>query len=320
MYKFLLASITILLPVFVTSQCTPPANSQDLLTRADAASIMAYVKIINIVNYDTESYGTTYSAYAELICSLKTDRGTILPEFFTINDLGDRPEGCPSRTVNLNEDYVIFLTKTSSVIFTVNEVNGQSGVIPGSWDNMQTLTSYVQSCLTGNCRPDIPSWVPMSESDRAELAEIIVWVKVTKKSDYGSQGYYLVQAENKCSMKLPTTLESLPSQINVTNVGALEGLCEDRHVSEGHEFIMFLAREFAYFPLPGQTIPPLQLNNYVLGLDEVNSQHAIFNVTSQVKELFKDYLVDCENAALLPSGSVFAFAASALLVLTNLFL
>ena len=70
----------------------------------------------------------------------------------------------------------------------------------------------------------------------------------------------------------------------------------------------------------GQTIPPLQLNNYVLGLDEVNSQHAIFNVTSQVKELFKDYLVDCENAALLPSGSVFAFAASALLVLTNLFL
>ena len=27
----------------------------------------------------------------------------------------------------------------------------------------------------------------MSESDRAELAEIIVWVKVTKKSDYGSQ-------------------------------------------------------------------------------------------------------------------------------------
>ena len=68
-------------------------------------------QIINIVNYDTESYGTTYSAYAELICSLKTDRGTILPEFFTINDLGDRPEGCPTRTVNLNEDYVIFLTK-----------------------------------------------------------------------------------------------------------------------------------------------------------------------------------------------------------------
>jgi len=320
MYKFLIASITMLLPVYVMSQCQPPATAQDLLTRADAAPIMAYVKIINIVNYATESYGITYSAYAELICSLKTDRGTILPEFFTINGLGERPEGCPTRGVNLNEDYVIFLTKTSQAIYTVNEVNQQSGVIPGSWDNMQTLTTYVQTCLTGNCRPDIPSWVPMSESDRAELAEIIVWVKVTKKSDYGSQGYYLVQAENKCSMKMPTSLNSLPPQLNVTNLGALEGLCEDRHVSVGHEFIMFLAREFAFFPLPGQTIPPIALENYVLALDEVNSQHAIFNVTSEVKELFKDYLTDCESAALLPSGKIVSFSVSMLFVLTKLFL
>lgn len=49
MYKFLLGSITILLPVFVTSQCTPPATSQDLLTRADTASIMAYVKVMKII-------------------------------------------------------------------------------------------------------------------------------------------------------------------------------------------------------------------------------------------------------------------------------
>ena len=98
-------------------------------------------------------------------------------------------------------------------------------------------------------------------------------------------------------MQLPSDMQEkgFPKQFNITNVGAIEGLCEDRHLSEGHEFIMFLTRHFAVFPLPGQPIPPEQLENYVLGLDEVNSQHAIFNVTAGEKVKFADLLAGCDG-------------------------
>jgi len=323
MYKVSLTFVLILFCGKCFSQdCTPPDSIMTLEQRADNADIMAYVKVLEIVNRQTTSYGQTYSAYVELICTLKNTNAAFLHEFFTINDLGERPDGCPSREVNHQEDYVFFLTRTTDVVYTVNEVNKQSGVVPASWDNMQALTTYVKPCLTGVCRPnDDPNWKPMNEAQRADLAEIVVWAKVVKKHEWGSaNGQYIVQAQTMCEMKVPGNMNGgLGSSFNVTNVGALEGVCDDRHVSVDHEFIMLLTRHFAYFPLPGQTPPPEILDNYVLGLDEVNSQHALFNVTDDVLEGFKDYLVGCENSSSAVSFQLTILLSAIFISLTLLF-
>lgn len=290
------------------------------MERADASAIMAYVKVTDITNRVGTNYGETYSAQVELMCQLKVDRGTILPEFFTITDLGQRPDGCPSREVMKGFQYIVFLQKDTPVVFHVDEINSQAAVVPDSWDNLQALTSYVQSCLTGNCRPaQQEGWTPMSEQERADIAEIIVKAKIIKRHQYGStQGYYIAEAETLCEMKVPGNMNGgIGTSFNVTNVGALDGLCEDRHLTEGHEFIIFLARHFPFFPLPGQTVSPEQLENYVLGLDEVNSQHAIFNISQQTVAGFEEYLQDCENST-PPIPADFRLVSLALLLVSFL--
>ena len=45
----------------------------------------------------------------------------------------------------------------------------------------------MRGCLTGLCRPGSNvDWKPMSEDERADIAEIIVWIKVEKRHDYGT--------------------------------------------------------------------------------------------------------------------------------------
>jgi len=288
----------------VTSLLTSEVFTQDvgnlqmnLTSRVDQASTVAYAKAIKIENRITTGSGERYSVTFELICSLKAKGGTLLPEIFVINNMGEQLDGQPTREVNIEEDYVLLLQKQGSV-YVLNEVNQQTAVIPGSWGNMKVLSSYVRGCLTGLCRPGSNvDWKPMSEDERADIAEIIVWIKVEKRHDYGTgNGQYVVEAKNVCEMKLPADLSNLENTFNISSVGALDGACEDRHLTEGHEFIVFLTRHFAYFPVPGQTIPPYILENYMLALHEVNFQHAIFNI-SRGEKVLEDYVSTCNKSS-----------------------
>lgn len=138
----------------------------------------------------------------------------------------------------------------------------------------------------------------MTELERADLAEMIVHVKITETHSL-STGYYIANAQLKCGMKVPLDI-NLASSFNISQVGestGTTGQCTDDHVTEDHEFIIFLERHFPFFPPLVGTLPPELLNDYLLGVEEVNFQKGIFNVTDEVRNTFQSYLKDC------PSGS-----------------
>ena len=109
----------------------------------------------------------------------------------------------------------------------------------------------------------------------------------------------MANAQLKCPMKIPADI-ILTSSFNISQVGEASGTtgaCADDHVTKDHEFIMFLERHFAVFPPLIGTLPPELLNNYLLGVDEVNFQKGIFNVTDEVRNTFQDYLKDCPSSS-----------------------
>jgi len=339
--------------------CTLPSNwiPHNLTTRVEEAHNVVYAKVIEKKNFrQVGGHGEMYDISLELECDVKVQRGIIIPEIFTVFNMGAMPESCPQRNVETYQYYILFLQKDDNGNFVLEEVNQQDGVVLASWDNLkvlffnsqynidepgslnpllydkiwvglgvsgiklikrpfifncfvclffQLISGPIQKCLTDLCNPAvIDGWSPMTEMERADVAEIIVHVKVTDTHET-SGGYYFGNSQLICGMKVPSDI-NLGTSFNITQLGESEGTfgqCADDHVTKNHEFIIFLERHFPFFPpLVGTLSPELQ-DDFLLGVDEVNFQQGIWNVTDEVKEIFKDYLVDCPSSG----NSLFRF-------------
>jgi len=287
--------------VSAQDSCTLPSNwiPHNLTTRVDEAHNVVYAKVIEKKNFrQVGGHGEMYDITLELECDVKVQRGIIIPEVFTVLNMGAMPESCPQRNVETYQYYVLFLQKDDNGNFVLEEVNQQDGVVLASWDNLKLISGPIQKCLTDLCNPAvIDGWSPMTEMERADLAEIIVHVKVTDTHET-SGGYYFGNSQLICGMKVPADI-NLGTSFNITQLGESEGTfgqCADDHVTKNHEFIIFLERHFPFFPPLVGTISPDLLDDFLLGVDEVNFQQGIWNVTDEVKEIFKDYLVDCPSS------------------------
>jgi len=295
------------------STCTQPSNwiSHNFTVRVDEARNVIYAKAIEKKNYKLETYGETYDVTFELECDVKVERGIIVSEVFTVQNMGARPDNCPSRDVETSQYYILFLLRGDNGNFMLEEVNQQDGAVLASWDNLKLISGTIQKCLTDVCNPaSVDGWAPMTEMERADLAEIIVHVKVTETHETAG-GYYIGNTQLICPMKVPDDLD-LGTGFNISQLGEAEGTmgqCADDHVSKDHEFIIFLERHFPFFPPLIGTLSPELLDQYLLGVDEVNFQQGIWNVTDEVKEIFKDYLADCPGGGNSASSVQFMFNA-----------
>ncbi|XP_078491755.1 uncharacterized protein LOC100180302 [Ciona intestinalis] len=304
-FKVILLAVTLILHSYrVIGICSNlPSNwtPQNIATRATASPAIAYVKIREITSRNVELWGNTYSAVVDLICNVKADRGIILPLDFTIEKMGAQPNNCPLRDVVVGNNYIIFLDRgqVTPGVFTPIAVNQEQCVFDDSWDNLQALSVQLQHCLLSDgCLYVPPDWKPLSENERAKDAEIFVKAKI-KSIHYlnSSPTTYTAVCELTCNMKQPSNMKAMPNTFNVTSLGTAVGQCAEHHVTPGFEFYMFLERHFPIFPLPGSTVPPHILDRYMLGVQEVNLQQGVMNVTDKMNEMFKEYTQSCPSYA-----------------------
>nr|CAB3262546.1 uncharacterized protein LOC100180302 [Phallusia mammillata] len=150
---------------------------------------------------------------------------------------------------------------------------------------------------TSDCEQRPPGWQAQEEQERAKDADIVVKAFVNSIHYYGAnENQYVAACTLKCLMNEPYNLLNFNKQFNVTSLGAFSGICQEHHVTEGKDYILFLQRHFPIFPLPGQTVPPSIMDNYILGPHEVNLQEATFEFTPDIEQKFSDYLAKCGGA------------------------
>ncbi|XP_066302585.1 uncharacterized protein [Branchiostoma lanceolatum] len=140
-YLSLLAFGAVLLVLPTTSRgCSQPIgwHVKTLTQRVFLADIVVHAKALNKTEtpgfelYWPEAYAGTMAVY----CVLK---GGPLPYNITVVEMGYIGGLCTANEVDIDEEYILLLTRRDNSTFLPNDVNIQTAVIPATRDNLDTV-------------------------------------------------------------------------------------------------------------------------------------------------------------------------------------
>ncbi|XP_078622017.1 uncharacterized protein LOC144888123 [Branchiostoma floridae x Branchiostoma japonicum] len=122
------------------SEGCSPAEGWHTITypqRLVQADIVAYVKVLN--KTETPGYEDmwpqTYAGLLEVYCVLK---GGPLQYNITVLELGELTS-CSRTTVDIDEEYILLLTRRENGVLTPDEVNIESAALPATQDNLDMV-------------------------------------------------------------------------------------------------------------------------------------------------------------------------------------
>eukprot|EP00058_Branchiostoma_floridae_P006513 XP_002592001.1 hypothetical protein BRAFLDRAFT_79590 [Branchiostoma floridae] len=138
-YLPFLGAVLLVLPTPSLS-CSEPIGWRwkTLNQRVALADIVVHAKALNKTESPRFEYDwpETYDGTMEVYCVLK---GGPLPENITVVEMGYIGGLCTANEVDIDEEYILLLTRRGNSTFQPDDVNVQTAVIPATQDNLDMV-------------------------------------------------------------------------------------------------------------------------------------------------------------------------------------